>query len=349
MRRLLLSFCLCGLAPAGCAVPELRDDQDKIRGALLDLYTNQIIDNLIRASNGMPIIQLDYINAAANITVMESANLSDSLVTTRSSAAAPSLTGTSMLSRAVAGTSRALTVVAGTTFTITRSTMNTLMGGGSASNSNQVAVTASPVTTSNEVYDAYLAFLTLPGSLQASPQPPPEGAAHICKKCGNVYYWVPAEYKKEFLGLALATTAQRGRPIPAPEAYEVILKEILDTPVKEDADLYSFTVKLDHKIPNDSGKIVFDDGAVLTFDAYTPPMGPQPSETDRLKLYLDLRKAPLGAKSVEAFRAKLPLTKPVKAYVRGRRPEPPTTNDLLNRTNFQLQQIQFNQLRTGGL
>ena len=185
MRALLLCLAF-GIALPGCAVRELRDDQDKIRCALLDLYTNQIIDNLIRASNGMPIIQLDYSNAQASITVKETGSLSDSVATTRST----------VLNRAAAITSA-----------ITRTTLNTVMASSSADHSNQVSVVASPVITSNEVYDGYIAFLTLPGSLQVSAGPPPEGVAHICKKCGGQYYWVPAEFKREFLRLALLTTA----------------------------------------------------------------------------------------------------------------------------------------------
>jgi hypothetical protein len=137
---------------AGCAVRELHDDQNKIRSALLDLYTDQIIDNLIRASNGMPIIQIDYTNATAQVTVGQTEGLSDSPVRTKTNV---------------------LTLAAMSSYAITRTSMNTLMGNLGGSNSNQVAVTATPVTTSNEVYDAYLAFLTLPGSLQLSCDVPP--------------------------------------------------------------------------------------------------------------------------------------------------------------------------------
>ena len=84
MRRFLLVFCVCSVAAPGCAVHEMYKDQDQIRTALLDLYTNQIIDNLVRASKGMPIIQLDYTNAQAMITVKETGSASDSLGTTRS-------------------------------------------------------------------------------------------------------------------------------------------------------------------------------------------------------------------------------------------------------------------------
>jgi hypothetical protein len=325
MRSLVFIACVFMTVSAGCAVRELHDDQNKIRSALLDLYTDQIIDNLIRASNGMPIIQIDYTNATAQVTVGQTEGLSDSPVRTKTNA---------------------LTLAAMSSYAITRTSMNTLMGNLSGSNSNQVAVTATPVTTSNEVYDAYLAFLTLPGSLQLSCDVPPPGVAHIYKKCGSKYYWVPTEFKREFLGLALATTAQRGKPIPAPDAYEVSLKGVIGNPIRDDKDLFILTVLVDKKIPNDSGRVLFGDGSAVLIGPYIPDAGPAPAETDKLKLYLDLTKAPVGAKTVDEFKAKLPLS--AKVYVRGRRPEPPTTNDLLNRVNFQLQQIQFNQLRSGG-
>src|SRR5438874_13816914 len=116
-RLISLIVWMFGMGSIGCAVHELHNDQDKIRCALLDLYTNQIIDNLIRASNGMPIIQLDYSNAQASITVKETGSLSDSVVTTRST----------VLNRAAAITSA-----------ITRTTLNTVMASTSADHSNQV-------------------------------------------------------------------------------------------------------------------------------------------------------------------------------------------------------------------
>ena len=47
-------------AIAGCRTEQLRYDQDQMRQAVLDLYTNQIMDNLIRAYCGMPMVQIDY-------------------------------------------------------------------------------------------------------------------------------------------------------------------------------------------------------------------------------------------------------------------------------------------------
>src|SRR5258708_623877 len=82
MRNLVFAVLLCCNTSIGCVVPELRNDQDKIRSALLDLYTNQIIDNLIRASDGMPIIQLDYTNATGTVTLKETANAGDTSANT---------------------------------------------------------------------------------------------------------------------------------------------------------------------------------------------------------------------------------------------------------------------------
>ena len=52
--------------------------------------------------------------------------------------------------------------------------MTTLMGMLGSMNANQVTIQAMPVTTQNEVYDAYLQYLRQPGSLIISDDPPPK-------------------------------------------------------------------------------------------------------------------------------------------------------------------------------
>jgi hypothetical protein len=303
-------------------------DQDKIRCVLLDLYTDQIMDNLIRAANGLPIIQLDYTNAAATITMKQTASLQDNLATTRST----------VLARAAALTT-----------TITRQTLNTLTGNLGAERTNQVALTASPVITSNEVYDAYLAFLSLPGSLHASCDPPPHEAVHLCRKWHEQYYWVPVEYKREFLGLSLATTAQRGKALLAPEEFfQVTLQEVISQEPPSKFGEIDLLVKFDKKIPNDSGRVELTfDGKTVTFlvGEYLPTDAARPAETDRLRLGFDPQ-AESAKKADLKTVAQLKFPMPAKFYLRHNRPKPPTTNDLLDRINFQLQQIQFNQLRT---
>src|SRR5205814_652289 len=177
-------------AASGCAVAQAQRDQDQMRTALLDLYTNQVMDNLIRAYNRMPIIQLDYTQAQGMITVQTSASATDAFTTTSPIA-------------------NALTSVLG------------------LQNTNQITINAVPVTTSNEVYDAYLEFLSIPDSLIASPDRPPAGAAHIYRKCGCMYYWVPIDCRDKFFELALLSTAQRGHTLlTADDAFTVTIIRI---------------------------------------------------------------------------------------------------------------------------
>ena len=150
------------------------------------LYTNQIVDNLIRASNGLPIIQVDYTNAQGTVTIQETGVLSGARSTTHATAA---------------------------------SVVNTFMGSLTGQNTNQVTLVGTPVTTHNEVYSAYLEFLSLPGSLLISDTSPPPECVHLLRKCDGKYYWIPIEYRREFLKLALLTTAQRGQSLLPPDEF----------------------------------------------------------------------------------------------------------------------------------
>ena len=243
MVRAVLVILLCATAVPGCAVHAVHKDHDLIRTTLLDLYTNQIMDNLVRASNGMPIIQLDYTNAAAQVTITNTIGGSDSQVTSTSN----------VLGLPVA------------TLSATRSIMTTLMGNASNMNSNQIGITATPVTTSNEVYDAYLQYLDEtrnPGSLMVSDEPPKPGIAHICKKYHGKYYYVPMAYRKLFFELSLLTTAQRGKALQAPDKFfTVTLNERVedkDNPTFPGSGRV-FTYKIDdQKIPIDSGDLTLD-------------------------------------------------------------------------------------------
>jgi hypothetical protein len=329
MRTVLFIFCVGSMACAGCAVAELRSDQDKIRTVLLDLYTNQIMDNLIRAANGMPIIQLDYTNATATITVSETSSLSDCFS---------------------GNNANTLTCLTAPSLVMAKTAANVLTGSTGATHSNQVALTATPVTTCNEVYDAYLEYLALPGSLQCSPTLPPDGAAHICKKSGNQYYWVPVEFKKQFLGLSLATTAQRkkGLGLQPIEYYEAKLLEITSPKTEVKSGQANITVRLDRKVPNDCGRLEFlmdRKTYSLYVSAYEPSSSDRPTETDTLVVSFDRRGLPAKVKTPSDL--ELPLE--TKLYLRHYRPVvQPTTADLLNHVTFQLQQIQFNQLRPPG-
>jgi hypothetical protein len=380
MRRSIAILVLLSAGLSGCAVHELHSDQDKIRCSLLDLYTNQIMDNLIRAHNKMPIIQVDYANATATVTAKEMSSLGDMLVATHTNA---------------------LTTAAMRVLALTNTTVNTLTTGGSLDHTNQVSVIASPVTASDAVYDAYEAFLAIDGSLNMTCEPPPPGTAHLCKRCGKNYYWVPVGYEREFLRLALATTAQRGgSATPADPFYSVnflqVLKQelISNSTNKDGVSNYWLTIKIDKRIPVDDGVADISSknpqpapagggpakkspaaggtdktsvegdpanatqakGAAQTGNLAIFPVdtgdskGGRSQTTNLLRVLFQGTSPPTGYKTVEALSAAInsqPL--PAKIYLYRHRPQTPTPSDSNSRIEFYLQQIQQGQLRGAGL
>jgi len=366
MRYRLTLASLCVILLNGCAVHQAQIDQDRIRYALLDMYTNQIIDNLVRARKGLPIIQLDYTQAQGMVTMKQTGSISDGQTVTKSSVMAlPAMTQT-----------------------VTRTIATTLMGSLGFERTNQITLAATPVVTSNEVYDAYIEFLTIPGSLVITPEPPPPCAAVISKKCDGVYYWVPDQFRGDFFNLSLRTTAQRGKPLlPSPDFFTVNATRILDQkPLKINPDYSNVTVKLDQKIPNDDGFVMFTSpsgsdsqsnnaepvppGQQIAVPERLPPL-PAPSN-DKKPKPLQAR-YPLGivassnqkvmpiltgeisitmsGDDVQALQDQLDQLQqrvPVKVFLSHRRPPAPTTEELLQRANFQLQQLNQNVVREGG-
>ena len=242
--RLPLPFLyLCLPALTGCAAHQIQNDNEKIRATLLNLYTNQVMDNLVRASNGLPIIQLDYTNASATVTVENTASLNNVLTTTNNNV---------------------LTMAAAPMLVLTRTTMNLLTGGLGANNTNNITIMANPMLTNNEVYNDYLTFLGNPGQLEITCNPPPAGAAHICQKFGDEYYWVPVQHKQKFLDLALVTMGQRDRLLEEPKGYIVTMLKVdkdsewdLPVPKKNGVrtaePLVQVDVDIDKGIPNNNG------------------------------------------------------------------------------------------------
>jgi len=348
MCRTLIAAFLCCAGLSGCAVFEAQKDQDKLRGALLDLYTNQIMDNLIRAHNRLPIIQLDYTTASAMVTIAATGSFSDSHAETTSNVL-------SLPSKAVSATN---------------TVFSTLMGSVGLSNTNQITLSATPLITANEVYDAYFEFLGLgDDSLLVTSDQPPPGAAHICRKCDTLYYWVPVKYRDEFMKLALVTTAQRGKALQPQDAMSANVTKIISSePLGLDDRFELVTLQLDGKIPNDSGYLVFSNDLLPA----KQPAGSQPgaSPPEKVKYpfepYVDTTRSPPHSPSetqvlkvtfrpdeAAALKAMVPEGQsgkvPVKVYLLHSRPQPPTAEELLQRANAQLLQLNQNVVRQGGL
>jgi len=305
-------------------VSETRHDQDKIRTALNSLYENQIIDNLIRAANGLPFVQVDYTNATTTVTLSETGNVGGSQTT------GPNFTS-----------------VVGSALRFAHEFTNVWTYGLSGQHSNQIALTANPVITSNDVYDAYLQFLANSGSLVVSADPPPEGTAHICRKWEGKYYWVPIEHRFLFLKLALVTTSQRGKKLqPVDDFFPVSINSVIFEE-KGDRGLTFLTVKLDGPVPSDNGRIelTIDSKRVVYAVDQPPPsaVGPAPETSPTIRIEFNPKAGGGAIGSVEDFKARLPLSG--KLILKNSHPQPPTTDNLLESVRFQLEQIRLNQLR----
>ncbi len=313
MARGVLLILLGVAAFSGCAVHEVHKDHDLIRTTLLDLYTNQLMDNIIRTANDMPIIQVDYTQATAMVTIMNNIGGSDTQATTVNN----------------------LLTLPASTLARTRTAMTTLMGNLGSSNTNQVTIQAAPLITNDDVYNAYLQFLAQPDTLRITDCAPPPGAAHMCKKQENKYYWIPKESRGLFMKLALQTTAQRGKPVVVPdEFFTVNLVKLVRNEPSAITGARVLTFELDGNIPSGMGHLILDND----------------KSGDQLLLQsINQNQITFSMKESNFNATFATVPQKGKIFLLNQRPAPPSTEDLINRVNYNLQQIQFNQLRQPGM
>jgi len=251
----LLAGCL-----SGCRTQQLASDQDHIRQAVLDLHTSQIVDNLVRTRKGLPIIQLDYTNMTGTVT--QTGAMSGGGTQTVAS------TSFFNIPAAAAAVSRVVTGLGN---------LNT-----SATQVNQLTLTAQPVLTAPEVYNSYLNFMKVSDRLRETCDPPPPGTAVVvkcydadctdpacggCDACGQrawwqlrhkerpkVYYWVPVEHRDEFRRLGLYTVAVRGQPTAVTATFDVTVRGVVEQKEeKADSGIWTLKMKIDRRVPNDGG------------------------------------------------------------------------------------------------
>ena len=357
---LILGLWLLCTGWAGCAAPQACKEQERIRCCVLQLLTDQIMDNLVRAANGLPIIQLNYSEMSATVTVDVNGNIEGS----QSVKAARELTNALKVARE---------------FT---NNFKYVVGG---KDTSVVVIRAAPILDRDEVYNAYLEFLNEPGSLVVTAEPPPPGVAHVVKCFDKAYYWVPnePEFKKLFLRLALITSAQRGQPLKGPADFFEATIEDVDKDAQKGLlpGQLHLTAKLSKKIPSGAGRLVATiDGKpypfpVLRYKGAGKAFVEAGALTDRVVLvfhpdnpdYQDLlgkepqpppgQPAPgaiVGALqslrgkdpqlAVDRIRRKL-INAPAQIYLDDYRPRLRTTEDLLQGISNRLEDIRINQLR----
>lgn len=270
------------------------------------------MDNLIRTKRGYPILHLDYSRMTGTIT--QNAN-------------------------AMAGGSQ-------TAAAIISNVVNWGVGG---SQQQVLTVTADPVININEVYNAYLQFID-EGKLAVTCDEPACGDAHICRKCGEYYYWIPNAYAADFLRLHLVTSVQRGQPLSVPKNFKSQIVTTVGDPVQIDqTPIYQLVIRLDEqkKVPNDGGFLkVSLKGIQREIDvAYYKSQMPGDEAvdygkpTDRLIVYVNTMDIGLTAKEIAAELS----GKEIDLFLDNHRPTVKSTQDLIESIRDDLHLIRIQQ------
>jgi hypothetical protein len=208
-------------------------DGAAFHNAVADIYTQQAINNLIRAYCNMPFVQLKF--SQLNVTDSDDTSANTSVMQT-------------------INTQRDLFMAAAT-----RTLTNVYTLGGMFDRKRTMSFNADPVIDQNDVYQRYLAFARDPNLFVASDDPP-SCPVHIQKKCGKKYYWVPEQAGPAFLDLVLQTALMRGPETapPLPAAYEVKIVQVIGVNEVGRGDLRNATLVFDKAVPNGEATIVVD-------------------------------------------------------------------------------------------
>src|SRR5262245_37030957 len=200
--RRILTIALAGgwlVFTSGCLSRQVANDGMSFRQALLEMYTDQAMDNLIRARNNMPFVQVAY----RNLLVQDTDRLSGKVDTTQT-----------------VGASRDQTFATAVSAVVRRSLQNVYALGGSASRDRQMSFYADPITDKNDIYEAYLLFAHNPELLMVSDHKPTCNV-HLLRKKDHQYYRIPVEAGPAFLDLVLRTAFMRGPETAPPGYYDV--------------------------------------------------------------------------------------------------------------------------------
>jgi hypothetical protein len=223
------------VCPMGCLTKQFTHDGLALHEAVVNMYTEQAMTNLIRAHDNVPFVQLNYYNVVANDKGFYRGAIGwDQTVNTL----------------------RDLFVAAAT-----RSVTNTGTLGASGDNTRIMSFKADPVFNQTKIYGEYIAFANTPGYFAVSDRTP-ECPTYLMRKENHKYYWIPMEAGPEFQRLVLRTALMRGEdPPPAiPEAYKV--KVLAATNVKKidkaPHHFYNALLRLEPAIPNGDGFLLVD-------------------------------------------------------------------------------------------
>jgi hypothetical protein len=229
----------------GCLAHQVARDGQSYRQAILAMYDEQIMDNLIRASENEPFVQVAY----RDLYVQDEDTYSGSVQDLN-------------LEQSVrdSGAKGALTSLA-------RTFSNAWTYGAAAKRDRTMSFKADPITDKNDIYEAYLLFARTP-ELFVVTDTKPNCPVHRLKQCGGKYYWVPKEAGEAYMALAMQTTFMRGAKTIAPGYYERTVEDVLIATIEGQAQR-RIMFKFDKPVKNGIGYVEIEgDSAVDTFRVF---------------------------------------------------------------------------------
>ena len=205
------------ISMSGCtaiqSTHQVKLDQTQMRGVLMDYTEDQIMENLIRARNGLPFVHFDFSHVTAQVTTKVTPSVAGGRTRATTSNLSPNMSTTQIASGPITTT---IAAIGGVLETITRP----FSYGVTAERDNVVNVEVNPVLTEKNVYEAYINFLIDPwgkGSPQASaaskPSPPALTQRTVIEKSGPQTKTTTEEPKAsppDGLAVTKSTTEDKG-------------------------------------------------------------------------------------------------------------------------------------------
>jgi hypothetical protein len=159
----------------GCAVLDTHQaklDQKQLRDVLMDYTEDQILDNLIRARNGLPIVHYDLSHITAAVTSKLIPTVGVGRMVTDVQTRTP--TTTTVTGTVTNTITKTVSVVGGLVDTVAKP-FNFNVG---AERDNAIGVEATPVLDKPEIYAAYINFL----NIDITHEQPEKATANVTKK-----------------------------------------------------------------------------------------------------------------------------------------------------------------------
>ncbi len=159
--------CIAMVFLAGCAALDTHQaklDQKQLRDVLMDYTDEQILDNLIRASNGLPIVHFDLTNITGLVTSKFIPTVGGSRMVTSVRTKTPTnTTVTTDQTTSVPGGGQTIVNTVAKTLSVVGGVVETIAKpfnwGISAERDNAISVQADPLIDDPKVYAAYITFL----------------------------------------------------------------------------------------------------------------------------------------------------------------------------------------------